>query len=265
MPVRITEPDDPRIAPYRNIRERDLAGHGGRFIAEGEVVLRVLLTASRLRACSVLVAENRLAPLAPLLERAEADGVPVFTAAPQVMDAIAGFHIHRGVLALGERPGPVTPRDLLKDIAGRSLVVVTVGVSNHDNMGGIFRNAAAFGADAVLLDAASCDPLYRKAIRVSVGASLIVPFSRGHAAEVILTALGEAGFTCLALSPGGEHDVRALPRPERAALLLGAEGPGLPDEIMARAMTVRIGMAGGFDSLNVATSSGIALHHMSGL
>ena len=129
-------------------------------------------------------------------------------------------------------------------------------------MGGIFRNAAAFGADAVLLDETCCDPLYRKAIRVSVGASLIVPFARVRGPSRLLDVLVEAGFEPIALSPRGAEPISALRRPDRAALLLGTEGPGLPGEILDRTRTVRIPMAADFDSLNVATASGIALHHL---
>jgi tRNA G18 (ribose-2'-O)-methylase SpoU len=123
---------------------------------------------------------------------------------------------------------------------------------------------AAFGTDAILLDRGSCDPLYRKAIRVSVGASLIVPFARGGTGGDLVDALLAAGFTVMALSPGGAEPLESCRRGRRMALLLGAEGPGLPPEILARARSVRIPMAPGFDSLNVATASGIALHHLLG-
>jgi tRNA G18 (ribose-2'-O)-methylase SpoU len=142
------------------------------------------------------------------------------------------------------------------------MMLALVGVANHDNMGGLFRNAAAFGADAVLLDATCCDPLYRKAIRVSVGAALKVPFARLPPDEDIVAVLERAGFTPLALTPGGFERLPALARPDRVALLLGAEGPGLPANIMARARRVTIPMAAGWDSLNVAAASAIALHEL---
>ena len=141
-------------------------------------------------------------------------------------------------------------------------MLVLCGIGNHDNMGGLFRNAAAFGVDAVLLDPDCCDPLYRKAIRVSVGASLIIPFAQVGRDEDLLGLLEAAGFTALALSPKGETRLADLKRPARAAVLLGAEGPGLSDAILARARTVSIPMASGFDSLNVATTAGIVLHHL---
>jgi tRNA G18 (ribose-2'-O)-methylase SpoU len=259
--VTIDDPLDPRVAAYRAVRERDLVGRDGRFIAEGEVVLRVLVESTLHRPQSLLIAERRIAALAPLLARLS-DDVPVYAAPQRVMDGIAGFPIHRGILALGQRAPAVDPAGLLAALGGPALVVVLFGIANHDNMGGIFRNAAAFGADAVLLDAHCCDPLYRKAIRVSVGGALIVPFARFGPDDDPVALLARHHFEPIALSPGGSTTLAALARPPRAALLLGAEGPGLPSQILARTRTVRIPMAGSFDSLNVATTSGIVLHHL---
>jgi tRNA G18 (ribose-2'-O)-methylase SpoU len=135
------------------------------------------------------------------------------------------------------------------------------GIANHDNMGGLFRNAAAFGADAILLDSQCCDPLYRKAIRVSVGGALTVPFARIDSAVDIPSLLAEHGFSAFSLSPSGAMNLAEVRRPERAALLFGAEGPGLPAALLARTQAVSIPMASGFDSLNVATTSGIVLYH----
>jgi tRNA G18 (ribose-2'-O)-methylase SpoU len=260
--VPIADPADPRIAAYVQVRERDVAGRGDGVIAEGEVVLRVLLGgAARVRAASLLVAEGRLARLAPLIEALDA-ATPVYAASQAVMDAIVGFHIHRGVLAHGLRPANPGAAALLGALAPRAVVLALFGVSNHDNIGGIFRNAAAFGAGAVLLDAACCDPLYRKAIRVSVGATLKVPFARLAPGEDAIGRLEAAGFAALALSPTGAEPLAGMPRPDRAALLLGAEGPGLPPDVLTRARTVGIAMATGWDSLNVAAASAIALHEL---
>lgn len=259
MIVPVTDPADPRISAYRHVRERDLTGREGHFIAEGEVVLRLLVRSPRHSAVSLLLAENRVAKLAPLLAELPED-VPVYTAAQPVLDAVAGFPLHRGILALGRRAPLPSADELLSGLGPKALVVTLFGIGNHDNMGGIFRNAAAFGADAVLLDPTCCDPLYRKAIRVSVGATLLVPTARLDGDPVGLFA--RHGFEALALSPSGETVLSALPRPPRAAVLLGSEGPGLPAGLLARARTVRIPMAGGFDSLNVATTSGIVLHHL---
>ena len=262
MIVPIADPADPRVTPYVAVRERDLVGRQGGFIAEGEVVLRVLLGGrGRCRAASVLVAENRLARLAPLLAAAP-DETPVYVATQTVMDAITGFHIHRGILAHGVRPVDPGAAALLARLPARALVMALFGVANHDNMGGLFRNAAAFGADAVLIDPGCCDPLYRKAIRVSVGAALTVPFARLAPGEDALALLADAGIMALALSPAGAAPVSTLVRPERVAVLLGAEGPGLPPELLAHARTVAIPMAAGWDSLNVVAASAVVLHQL---
>jgi len=263
-PVSIADAQDPRVAPYLDIRERDLAGRQGRFVAEGKVVLNVLFSARRFEAESVLVLESRLPGLASTLALAPAN-MPVYVASGPVMDAIAGFHIHRGVLAIGRKRAPQTPEELLDELPERALVVVLVGIANHDNVGAIFRNAAALGADAVILDATSCDPLYRKAIRVSVGAVLKIPFAVADDADGLVDAMTRRGFDLYGLSPGGKTDLHNVERRRRAALWFGAEGEGLPERLLARLNTVRIAMAGGFDSLNVAAASAIALHRLAEL
>ncbi len=257
---RIDDPADLRVADYLDVRERDLVGRRRKFVAEGEVVLRSLLGGrSRFAPCSVLVAEHRLEAQADLLALVPTD-VPVYAAAQAVLDRIAGFHLHRGLLAIGSRGAEPGLAEFLDALPVRATVVVAVGIANHDNVGGIFRNAAAFGAAAVLLDGGSCDPLYRKAIRVSAGACLTVPFVRDGGAVDILDALAAAGFEALALSPAGAEPLRAVSPPARTALVVGAEGPGLPSEILARCRTVAIPMAAGTDSLNVATAAAIALY-----
>ena len=242
------------------VRERDLVGRDGGFIAEGLVVLEKLIRAGRHPIRSVLVAEKRTEALAPLLAELP-PGVAVYSAGQAVLDAVVGFPIHRGILAAGTRAEP----DLATVLAGlpeAALVVVLVGIANHYNMGGLFRNSAAFGADAVLLDEGCCDPLYRKAIRVSVGAALTTPFARAGDAGGLADQLKALGFSVVALSPHGRTRLTDLKPAARTAVLFGSEGPGLPDSVMAGAVTVRIEMAGGFDSLNVATASGVVLHHL---
>lgn len=258
--IRIDDPTDPSVAPYLDIRERDLVGREGRFVAEGKVVLNVLFGARRFVAESVLVLENRLSGMTETLSQAP-EGMPVYVASSTVIDAIAGFHMHRGILAIGLKGTAISVDDMLSALPERALVAVPVGISNHDNIGSIFRNAAAFGADAVLLDETCCDPLYRKAIRVSVGAALKVPFTAGGTASELADALSRHGFEQLALSPAGKADIRDLKRPKRLALYLGTEGEGLPEPLLKRLTTARIRMAPGFDSLNVAAASAIALHH----
>ncbi len=265
LPIRIEDAEDPAVAEFRDIRERDLVGRTGRFIAEGTVVLNMLATAHGqhrgFRAEKILVLENRLAGIEETLGRFPAD-VPVYMASAAVIDAIAGFHLHRGILALGRKPAPRPLEAELADLPARALVTVLSGISNHDNAGAIFRNSAAFGASLVILDETSCDPLYRKAIRVSVGSVLTVPFHRGGRIDDILTKLDEAGFTVWGLSPAGKTPLRDLPESTRTALLLGTEGEGLPQDLMRRINTARIAQMPGLDSLNVATAAALSLHEM---
>jgi tRNA G18 (ribose-2'-O)-methylase SpoU len=256
--IPIDDPDDPRIGAYRSIRERDLVGREGRFIAEGEVVLCALSTSATCVAESALIDPKRAEKLAPILGGFGPEA-PIYIASQAVLDAIAGFHLHRGILAIGRRRAEPSAADLLAAAPPNAMVLMLFGIANHDNMGGLFRNAAAFGVHAVLLDAACCDPLYRKAIRVSVGAALRVSFARFDEATNLLK---ENAFRALALSPAGALRLAGVSRPGRTALLLGAEGPGLPADILAAAETVSIPMAPGFDSLNVATAAGIVLHHL---
>jgi tRNA G18 (ribose-2'-O)-methylase SpoU len=260
----IRDPADPRIEPYRDIRERDLVGRRGLFVAEGTVVLEKLVDATIHAPQSLLIADKRLAALEPLIARLPAD-VPVFVAAPAVIDAIAGFPLHRGVLAIGRRRDDRGADDLLADAVRRDAradVLLLSAIANHDNMGGIFRNAAAFGIAAILLDADCCDPLYRKAIRVSVGAALTVPFARLERGADPLALFDRHGFAPVALSPAGATPLTDWIPAARNAVMLGAEGPGLDPALLARTRTVTIPMAAGFDSLNVATTSGIVLHHL---
>src|SRR5690606_13760903 len=226
----------PRISGFVSIRERDLTGRDGLFIAEGTVVLRMLgqaaARANGFAAEAILLLENRLAGIADLLE-AFPPSVPVYVASAAVFDAITGFNMHRGVLALGRKPAAEAEVGLLGRLPETSLVLAGCGLSNHDNVGSIFRNAAAFGADAVFLDETSCDPLYRKAIRVSVGSVLAVPFARRLPAQAMLHGLAEADFEIWGLSPRGEVPVSAIAAGGRVALVLGTEGEGLPKSILA--------------------------------
>jgi rRNA methylases len=260
MIIPITDRNDSRIDVYRNIRERDLTGRQHRFIAEGEVVIRVLLH-SGYEIESFLISEKQQSFAEEILQELPA-GIPVYSASQEVMDGVTGFHIHRGLLAVGKKPEPREASALLASLPDNALVIGLIGLSNHDNIGGIFRNAAAFGADAVILDDTCCDPLYRKALRVSVGGVLKVPFARMPGQDDILACLHDSGFSVVALSPSGKDDLNALHIQGRIALLLGAEGPGLPQSILDMVRTARIPMANAFDSLNVATTSGIALYQL---
>lgn len=261
MLIPIDDPVDPRIDAFRQIRERDLVGRQGRFVAEGEVVLAAAIRSGRHPLAALLLDEKRVEGLRPILAGLP-ETTPVYVAPQPVLDAIAGFHIHRGILAVGRRGPEPSVDDLLAGLPAKATVLALFGIGNHDNMGGLFRNAAAFGAGAVLLGADCCDPLYRKSIRVSVGAALTVPFARFSAQDDPIAVLGQAGFAALALSPSGAERLADLHPPARAAVLLGAEGPGLPAALMARARTVSIPMSGRWDSLNVAVAGGIVLHHL---
>ncbi len=163
-------------------------------------------------------------------------------------------------------PNPpfLIPGEWLAELPRGGAVVCLVGINDVENMGAIFRNAAGLGAAGVLLDHSCCDPLYRRAIRVSVGACLTVPFARLAPGADLLALLAAQGFRPLAFTPGGEVPLKQLQPASRDALLFGAEGPGLPPDLLARALTVRIPMSAGFDSLNVAVASALALHHLCG-
>jgi tRNA G18 (ribose-2'-O)-methylase SpoU len=256
--IRIHDPHDPRISGFLNIRERDLVGREGKFVAEGRVVLNVLAESGH-ELESILILQNRVEGAAGLLASFEGNA-PVYVTDQRVMDATAGFHLHRGIIAIAKRKAEPALGDLLGNLPKNALVVVLSAISNHDNMGSIFRNAAAFGADAVILDSQCCDPLYRKALRVSVGGVLKVPFLKGSDVAGICAALDKQGFALAALSPAGKHEVAHLPKEGKRAIILGTEGEGLPMSILASLPTFRIPMPGTFDSLNVATASGIALY-----
>jgi len=264
---RIDDPADPRLADYRDLKEPRLRRERGIFIAESREVVRQLLGSGRFRTRSILVTPPGLDGLRDVLDGA-GPAIQVFLVRPDLVRAIAGFNFHRGCLAVGER-GVEPALSSLVDPPGRRLLLVLEGVSNPDNIGAVFRNAMAFGADAVLLSPACADPLYRKAIRVSIGGSLRVPFARVEDWPAGLGALRASGYTVIALTPRAPVDLAELgaPRsvPERVAVLLGAEGAGLSAGASAAAeRAVRIAMAAGVDSLNIATACGIALHRLRG-
>ena len=256
--VAIENAYDPRIADYVAIRERDLTGRDGKFIVEGKVTLNILLTRARFAVESVFVSESRLGPLADILA-AVPDDVPIYAAQQDVMNRVAGFDIHRGILACA-RKGAALGFEALADA---QTVLMLNTISNHDNVGAAFRNAAAFGADAVMLDERSCDPLYRKAIRVSAGSSLWLPYVRGGDGAEQIAALQSKGFEVWAMTPRETAEpLHEVAVPDKVAVLLGAEGTGLPADLIAAARAVRIPMRDGFDSVNVATAGAIALSHV---
>ena len=264
----IEDPSDPRIHDYRDLDDSRLRLRQGTFIAESRTVVRRLIESRRFRVRSVLLTPPALEPLRDVLETAR-PAPRILVARHELIRSVAGFPFHRGCLAVGER-GESTPADALIAPAGPRLLVLLDQVTNPDNVGGVFRNALAFGADGVLLSAGSVDPLYRKTIRVSVGGSLYLPFARLPDWAAGLARLKAAGYTVIALTPGdGALDLADLgtrgPR-SRVALVVGSEGDGLGEATRAAAdLSVRIRMRPGVDSLNVATATGIALHHLDGL
>ena len=262
-PVRIEpidDPADPRVADYRDIQDAALRLRRGLFVAESRAVVRALLASSRFRTRSILLT----APALDGLRDALRDDVPVYLASHVVARAVVGYPFHRGCLALGER-GVEPDIDSIVNGPGAGLVVALEDVSNPDNVGGVFRNARAFGADAIVLSAGCADPLYRKAIRTSMGASLVTPFARAADWADGIARLRRAGYRLVALTPDPSAlDIARLadrPLPARVALILGAEGPGLRARTRVAAdLEVRIPIAPGVDSLNVATAAAIALH-----
>ncbi|HRQ72213.1 MAG TPA: RNA methyltransferase [Phycisphaerales bacterium] len=276
---RIVDADDPRVEVYRNQKDQWLRARaeggtgltGGLFMAEGELVVRTLLR-SRFEPVSALVAENRVGALADALA-ALPRGVPVYVGSRAVVEAIVGFDLHRGVLACGRVGMPMDAESVMRRAAA---LVVAEELSNHDNLGSIFRSAGALvGPEraGVLLGPRCCDPLYRKCLRVSMGCALQVPFARLEPWPDGLGVVRASGFTLIALTPGedavpiDEVAARAACVPGfRPALLVGAEGPGLSEGATAGAeLRVRIPISVGVDSLNAAVAAAIALHRLAGL
>jgi tRNA G18 (ribose-2'-O)-methylase SpoU len=264
MPLEvISVVDDPRLADYMGVRDPELAHARGLFVAEGRLVVQRVIEAGRYTVRSVLVNEAARRDLAATLSRIESRA-SIFVCGAEECAHITGYHLHRGCLALVERPPARQFDDVLRST---NLAVVLDGVANADNVGGVFRNAAAFGAGAVLLGPTCCDPLYRKAIRTSMAATLAIPFARLDEWPAALAAVRQAGFTLVALTPREPCEsidaFATRPRPRRLALIIGAEGAGLAREVESMAdARVRIPMRPDVDSLNLAVAAGIALHRL---
>jgi tRNA G18 (ribose-2'-O)-methylase SpoU len=257
----IDSPGDPRVALYRDVSDPELVRQRGLFIAEGRLVVRRLIEDGRHVLQSVLVSKAAWHSLEPCLAPI-ADRVPIYVCDAGGVLGITGHHIHRGCLALAERPAPRSLEELLPSAR---TVIVLEGVTNADNVGGVFRNAAAFGVDAILLSPTCCDPYYRKAIRTSMAATLRVPFARRRDWPAALAEVRAAGFRLVALTPRApSEDLRVfLARSDvsRVALLVGTEGDGLTSaaETMAD-HRVCIQIRPEVDSLNLAVATGIALY-----
>jgi len=267
-PIHISSFDDPRVEVYRDVRDRDLArAHGSLFMAESIHVIERLLDHPR-RVHSLLLSPTMFERLSPKLEAlGELLSAPVYVAPLELMCEITGFHIHRGALAAGLRPRPeeLALEAVLEHLRGRSRmrIVLCEAVTHIDNMGGIFRNASAFGADAVVIDSASCDPLYRKAIRVSMGHVFSMPYAISDDWSHDLGRLrSEWGVSLIA----AETTPTAVPLsslrvPEKVGVIFGSEGHGLSGATLDRCdVHCEIPMAPGVPSLNVATASAIFLY-----
>jgi tRNA G18 (ribose-2'-O)-methylase SpoU len=264
--ISIDDPADARLEDYRNIPDAELIEQRGIFVAEGRLVVTRLLDDSRFNARSVLITDAARRGMSEVFDgrlHAAPTSVPIYVVPQWVINAITGFNIHRGCLAIGERTPPAEWQDVTAN--ARRLVVIE-RLANADNVGSIFRHAAAFGVDAVLLDPASTDPLYRKAIRTSMGASLRIPFARLDPWPAVLRELRARGYSLLALTPSAERTLQEVARQaegEKVALVLGHEGEGLSaGALEACDRRARIPMAPGIDSLNVATACAIALYEL---
>jgi tRNA G18 (ribose-2'-O)-methylase SpoU len=262
MDVRIDDPDDPRIDDYRNVPDPELIARRGLFVAEGRLVVRRLLESGRWHVRSLLVTETALVSVRDAL--AEHPLLPVYIVEQPVMNRIAGFNIHRGCLALGERRALADWRALAA--TSRTLAILE-RIGNADNVGSIVRSAAAFGVDGVLLGPACADPLYRKAIRTSMGAALAIPFARAEPWPDVLAGLREDGWVIIGLTPSADDTLRDsvdAAHGRKTALVVGHEGDGLSAEALAACgRHARVPMAHGVDSLNAATAAAIAMYELS--
>ncbi|WP_290059944.1 TrmH family RNA methyltransferase [Amycolatopsis solani] len=261
--IHIDDRDDPRVDDFRELstadRRPDRPGGRGFVIAEGTVVVSRLL-ASRYPVRALLGVERRFAELGAELEGVEA---PQYVASAETMADVVGFHLNRGILAVADRPVPLTVSEV---VDGAGTIAVLEGVGDHENLGALFRNAAALGVGGVLLGPGCSDPLYRRSVRVSMGHVLRVPFAPLADWPGGLDDLRARGFAVAAFTPRpGSIPLRELRAhaPGRVALLFGAEGPGLTEAALAAAdHAVRIPMPAGVDSLNIATAAAVAFYEL---
>jgi tRNA G18 (ribose-2'-O)-methylase SpoU len=264
MPViHIERIDDPRLDDYRNVSDPELLRRSDLFVGEGRLVVRRLLSSGH-GAVSLLLNEASFKHLEGDFQGAF-ERIPVYVGSTPLLAGIVGFNFHRGCLALARRPTAASLEDVTRDAR---LLLVLQGVTDPDNVGSAFRNAAAFGADGVLLNSCS-DPLYRKAVRTSVGHVLQMSYAHIGNLTGAMAALKSAGFTVVALTPAADATpladcARALAPVERIALLAGGEADGLSAGALAAAdARARIPMHRGVDSLNLSTAIGIALDRLS--
>jgi tRNA G18 (ribose-2'-O)-methylase SpoU len=264
--IRIEDGHDARLTDYAGVREPARLRERGLLIAEGRFVVRRLFDSGRITVRSLLLNDAALNGLADILERA-GTSVDIYVASPDVITAATGFNLHRGCLALAERPAGLSMEAVLST---SRFVAVLERVVDADNVGSVFRSAEAFGVDAVLLSPGCCDPFYRKAIRTSSGAALVVPCAAAAPWPDALDRLRAKGFVIAAMTPEDEAtDIGVFAGTAaargRIAVLLGTEGHGLTVEAIRRAdirLRIPMSMTGALDSLNIATAAGIALHRL---
>lgn len=261
--VDIDDPRDSRLDDFRDLnsvdRRPDLPTGKGLVIAEGVLVVQRMLV-SRYSPRALLGTDRRLVELADDL--AVVPDVPYYRVSAEVMAEVVGFHLNRGVLAAALRVPEPTVTDVVAD--ARTIAVLE-GVNDHENLGSIFRNGAGLGVDAVVFGSGCADPLYRRAVRVSMGHALLVPFARSADWPADLAMLRDRGFRLLAMTPDPRADAlstaMAKVHDDPVAVLVGAEGPGLSEQAMrASDLRVRIPMSRGTDSLNVATAAALAFY-----
>jgi tRNA G18 (ribose-2'-O)-methylase SpoU len=259
--VRIEDPADPRLGDYVDLTDMELRKRTeperGLFIAEGDkVIQRAVAAGHPMR--SMLLSDKWLPLMTPVLEET---GAAAYVGSPELLEEVTGFHVHRGALAAMVRKPLPEPAAVLE---GARRIVVLEGVNNHTNVGAIFRGAAALGMDAVLLAPDCADPLYRRSVRVSMGTVFAIPWTKLEPWPQALALLAEHGYRRIALTPAPEAvDLRELrlAKEEKAALFLGSEGDGLSARAFATCdLKVRIPMAAGVDSLNVAAAAAVACY-----
>ena len=261
MIVHVDADTDPRLEPYRHVGDHHWLREHGLFVAEGRFVLERLVSSSPHQIHSVLASPAAFAALEAILQRLDA---PTYVAPQVLLNETAGYNFHRGCLALAARPAPRSLDDVASDA---TLLLGMERIGNPDNVGGLFRTAAAFGVNGILLDDRSVDPYYRKSIRTSMGAVLGKPFATIKDWPATIRALCDRGFEPIALTPSSNAiELDELPPrapKSRTVILVGAESSGLTDDILnAGVVPVRIPMAEGVDSLNVVVAAGVALSRL---
>jgi tRNA G18 (ribose-2'-O)-methylase SpoU len=273
MAIEITDPADERVRDYFTLTDVALRTkvepQRGLYLAESEKVIRRALAAGH-RPRSFLMGERWLTDLSDLVAEAESDGVPVYYAQAGVIEAMTGFHLHRGALASMHRPPLADPAALLPELLRRNAesgkatrVVILEDIVDHSNVGAVLRSVAALGVDAVLITPRCADPLYRRAVRVSMGTVFQVPWTRIDHLPAGLQVLRDNGFTVAAFALGDgavSLDDLAADQPDRLAVIFGTEGEGLSRlAIKGADLVVKIPMAGGVDSLNMAAACAVAI------